>query len=190
MLPEPAGAVGDWVAAGVVKVGAAVSPPLACWVRWTTTFGASTEEGGVWAVLVGTFVGVAGVVAAGVVAVVVVLAGGSLTGVVVVTRGGVVVVSVGVVLVVVVCVVVSGADVVEVPVVETGSVGGSLARAAPESGPPSPIAVNPPPASTETIARRAHRRASLTPDMLDPYSSWFRPLIALEQGARNPRTPP
>ena len=140
--------------------------------------------------LVGAFVGVAGVVAAGAVVVVVVLAGGSLTGVVVVAAGGGVVVSVGVVLVVVVCVGVSAPTSSRFPWWSAGSVGGSLARAAPESGPPSPIAVNPPPASAEMIARRARRRASLTPDMLGPYSSWFRPMIALGAGRPHSRSAP
>ncbi|HEY5261433.1 MAG TPA: hypothetical protein VIJ33_04930 [Solirubrobacteraceae bacterium] len=125
---------------------------------------------------------VVGVVAVGVV-VVVVLAGGSPTGVVVVAGGGVVVVAVGVVLVVVVCVGTSGAGVVEVSVVPAGSVGDSAASAIPDIGPPKPTTVNPPPASIETIARRVQERASLTPCILGPYSSWFRPMVALEQSA-------
>ncbi|MGA9875504.1 MAG: hypothetical protein WBQ21_06825 [Solirubrobacteraceae bacterium] len=126
---------------------------------------------------------VVGVVAAVGVVVVVVLAGGSLTGVVVLAGGGVVVVAVGVVLVVVVCVGASDAGVVEVSVEVAGSVGDSAASAIPESGPPRPTTVNPPPASIETIARRVQVRAPFTPCILGPCSSWFRPMVALEQSA-------
>ncbi len=93
------------------------------------------------------------------------------------TGVGVVVVPVGVVgvpalvLVVVVWVGASGAGVVEVPDGGSRPVGGSAASAPPDSGPPSPMAVNPPPASAERITRRAAERAPFTPDMLGPCSS-------------------
>jgi hypothetical protein len=188
MLGELVGALGAGVVAGVVEVGTDVSPSVGACVRCTTTFGALTGGGGEWTVLVGAVVGV---VTVGVV-VVVVLAGGSLTGVVVVAGGGVcVVVPVGVVLVVVVCVGASGAGVVvvEVSVEVAGSVGVSAASAAPDSGPPRPTTVNPPPASAERIARRVHERASFTPDIFGPCSSCFVPWSRWSRTPALPRRP-
>jgi hypothetical protein len=102
---------------------------------------------------------------------------------------GFVVVPVGVVLVVVVCVGASEAGAVEVPDAGEEPVDGSAASAAPPSGPPSPTAVKPPPASAEMIARRVHERAPFTPDMLDPCSSLCGPVVAVEQGAARGRRP-
>jgi hypothetical protein len=161
---------------------------------------------------------------AGAVVVEVLVAGGSLAGVLVVGVGvvvgvvvpDVVVVPVGVVLVVVVCVGVSEAGVVEVPDGGEELGEGSLASAPPVKGPPSPTAVMPPPASTETITRRTlkgapcradrssalkgtpHRgrqagaleRAPFTSDMLGPCSSLCGPVVAVEQSAARGRRPP
>jgi hypothetical protein len=141
------------------------------------------------------------VVGAVVVATVVVLVvGGSLAGVVAVVVGvvvpGVVAVPVGVVLVVLVCVGASDAVVVEVPVDGVELVDGSVASAAPVSGPPSPTAVNPPPASAEMIARRTLKgtsaldRAPPTPDMLGSCSSLCGPVFRNRAGRRTRQTPP
>src|SRR5580693_7673370 len=114
------------------------------------------------------------------VALVVVVAGGSLTGVAVE------------VLVVVVCAGVSGAGVVvvEVSVEVVGSLVASAARATPVSGPPSPTTVKPPPASTETTARRARERVPFTSDIPSPCSSCLRPMVAYGQGIGSRQRPP
>jgi pyruvate/2-oxoglutarate dehydrogenase complex dihydrolipoamide acyltransferase (E2) component len=114
-----------------------------------------------------------------------VVVGAVVVGAVVVVVPGAVAVPVGVVLVVVVCAGASGAGVVELPDGGAEPVDASAASAAPDSGPPN--TVNPPPASAETIARRAQKRTLFTPDMLDPCSSWFRPVVALEQSTRTRR---
>jgi hypothetical protein len=119
----------------------------------------------------------------------VVVVGGATTGVVAV----VVSVSGGVDVVVVLVVDgegASGAGVVEVPEVGVGGAGGSAASAPPDSGPPKPAAVSPPPASAERITRRAAVRALFTPDIPAPCSLWPRPVVVLEQGVQTPRTPP
>lgn len=199
MLPEPvevAGAVAG-LDPGVLVVGLATSPLVVCCVRWTTTFGAPTGSLDA-SVVVGPLDGAA--VGAVVVVVVVVLVG-SLAGVVagvvgvVVVVPGVVAVPVGMVLVVVVCVGASDAGVVDVPEDGVVPVDGSVASAVTASGPPNPTAVNPPPASTETIARRTPKgtsvleRAPFTPDMLGPCSSLCGPVVAVEQGAARGRRP-
>jgi pyruvate/2-oxoglutarate dehydrogenase complex dihydrolipoamide acyltransferase (E2) component len=129
----------------------------------------------------------AGAVVVDVLGAVVLVAGAPLAGAVavgvLVVVAGVVVVPVGAVLVVVVCVGASDAGVVDVPDGGADPLDGSAAKAPPTSGPPSPAAVNPPPASAETNARRTQKRAPFTPDMLGPCSSLFGPVVAVEQSA-------
>lgn len=96
----------------------------------------------------------------------------------------------GVVVVVLVCVGAGEAGVVVVPDGGARPVGGSTASAAPDSGPLNPTAVRPPPARAERSVRRTLKRALLTPDMLGPCSSWFRPIVAFEQDSHTPRAPP
>lgn len=208
MLPEPF--AGDAAGVGVVVAAVVVveAPSLACWVRWTTTRGAFTRWDG------------AGVIAGvvwlpdGVVVVVVcvgvlwVLGGALATGVkAVVVSVGAGVVVVGVVLVVD-WVGASGAGVVDVSVEGAVPTEGSAASAPPDSGPPRPATVKPPPASAERIARRIHMgtffgshpeghgpaaaaaRASFTPDIGGPCSLSSRPMVAFGAGHPRPRAPP
>jgi hypothetical protein len=132
----------------LVVLGLAFAPVVGFWRRWSTTLGASAAGAvtgavlgwGTVAVLVGVVAVLGGVLAAGVVDVVV-----EGCGVVAPASGAP---APGVVT----CVV--------EPSVETGGIAGVLAPIAPLArGPPKPAAVSPPPATAESIARHARRRA-------------------------------
>jgi hypothetical protein len=136
----------------LVALGLAFAPVVAFWRRWSTTFGPSAggeaSDGalgcGTVAVLVGAIAVPGAVVVAGVVDVVV-----ESWGVVAPASG---VPAAGVV-----------AWMVVEPSVDTGGSAGA-ATATPAREPPKPAAVRPPPATAESIARQAQRRA-LTGDI-------------------------
>jgi hypothetical protein len=136
----------------LVAFALAFAPVVAFWRRWSTTFGPSAggeaTEGalgcGTMAVLVGAVAVLGAVVVMGVVDVVV-----DGWGVVAAASG---VAAAGVV-----------AWTVVEPSVDTGGSAGA-ATATPAREPPKPAAVRPPPATAESIARQAQRRA-LTGDI-------------------------